>query len=79
MINVEDENVSSISMWNILNQLVKHEFSCGLAVSNLKQKKTFSNQMNGNILYLVPARRDRSCCSIEKLRCSNSAVNETFK
>ena len=34
--------------------------------------------MNRNRLDLSLARRERNCCTMEKLICHNSAVNETF-
>ena len=81
--NVIGESISSIRMWNIVNQLGKHNFSCGQilfrqVVSNLRGRKLFSNQMNRNRFDLILASPDRSCCTMNKLRCPNSAVNETF-
>ena len=35
-------------MCNIVNQLGKHDFSYGLVVNNLKDRKLFFEQMNGN-------------------------------
>ena len=34
-----DESVSSLSMWNIMNQSGKQDFSCGQAVDNLRGMK----------------------------------------
>ena len=46
MTTVVGESISAIGMWNIIvNQLRKHDFSCGQAVNNLKGRKT-SSQMN---------------------------------
>ena len=39
--NTVDESISSVIMWNIVNQLGKHDFSCGLVVNNLKDRKLF--------------------------------------
>ena len=36
-----DQSISSITMYNIVNQLGKHGFSCGSVVNNLKDKKNF--------------------------------------
>ena len=47
---------SSISMWNIVNQLSKHDFFLlldfppGNVVNNLKGRKIFPNHMNRNPL-----------------------------
>ena len=35
--NAIGESISSISMWNVVNQLGKYDFSCGSVVSNLKE------------------------------------------
>ena len=39
VINAVGESVSSVTMWNIVNQLGKHEFSCGAVVNDLKDKE----------------------------------------
>ena len=39
--NAVGESISSITMWNIVNQLGKHDFSCGAVVNNLKDRKHF--------------------------------------
>ena len=36
-----DESISSITMYNIVNQLGKHDFSSGSVVGNLKDSKLF--------------------------------------
>ena len=79
-----DESVSSVSMWNIVNQLGKHyffvlwlDFSNG-KVLNLKERKLFPDQINRNHIYLILGRRDRNCCTMENLTCLNSSVNETI-
>ena len=46
--HIVGECLSSITMRNILNQLSQHDFSRGLAVHNLKDKKHFSKQVNRN-------------------------------
>ena len=55
--NNEDVSISSITMWNTVCQLRKHDFSCcsGPLVNNLKERKIFSNQMNRNRLDLILA------------------------
>ena len=37
--NAVGESISSVTMWNIVNQLGKHEFSCGSVVNNLKGRE----------------------------------------
>ena len=49
-------------------------FSYGLVVNNLNGRKTFSNQGNRIRLDLILTRYDRNCCTMEKLRCPNSAL-----
>ena len=44
----------------------------------LKGRNLSSDQMNGNCLNLIFARCDRNCCTMEKIRCPNSSVNEKF-
>ena len=39
--NVAGGSISSINMWNILYHLGKQDFSCGLVVNNLKERKDF--------------------------------------
>ena len=40
-INAVGESISSVTMWNIVNQLGKHKFSCAAVVNNLKDWKLF--------------------------------------
>ena len=54
------ESISSITMYNIVNQLGKNDFSCGLVVNNLKDRKFFFDQMNRNRFDSISARRDRN-------------------
>ena len=61
-----------------MNQLGKHDFSCGYLVCNLKRRKPFSDQMNGNCLELILGTRDGNCCTMENLKCLDSVLNETF-
>ena len=35
------EGISSLSMWDIVNQSDKYNFSCEAMVNNLKEKKLF--------------------------------------
>ena len=51
------EIISSITMYNIVNQLGKYYFSCGLVLNNLKDRKLFSDQINRNRFDLISARR----------------------
>ena len=41
MANAVGESVSSETMWNIVNQLGKHDFSFGALVNTLKDMKLF--------------------------------------
>ena len=72
------ESISSISIWNIMNQLGKYNFSSGSVVNNLKERHHFSELMNRNRFDLILARRYWNCSAIENLRCLNSAVNKTI-
>ena len=48
-------------MYNIVNHLSKRDFSCGLVVNNLKDRKLFFNQMNRNRFDPISARYDGNC------------------
>ena len=74
--NANGESISSISIWNIVNQLGKYEFSYGPVVNNLKERQLFSDQMNRDYIDLILARHSWNCSTIENLRCLNSAANE---
>ena len=37
--NAGGESISSVTMWNIVNQLGKHEFSFGAVVNDLKDRE----------------------------------------
>ena len=76
MKNVAGESISSVTMWNIVNQLGEHDFSCGQAVNNLKDKELFSDQMNSNHFDPIFARRNWNCFTMKNLRYLNSDVNE---
>ena len=39
--NAVGESTSSVTMWNIVNQLGRHGFSCGAVVNNLADRKLF--------------------------------------
>ena len=41
VINVVGKSISSITMWNNVNQLRKHDFSCEAVVNKLKDRKLF--------------------------------------
>ena len=69
-------SISSISIWNIVNQLGKYDFSCMLVAYNLKERQIFSDQMNKNRFDLILATRSWNCSIIENLRCLNSSVNK---
>ena len=50
MANAVGESVSSETMWNIVNQLGKHDFSYGAVVNNLKDWKHFLIQRTEIVL-----------------------------
>ena len=54
-------------MYNIVNQLGKNDFSCGLVVNNLKGRKFFFDQMNRNRFDSISARRDRNWLELTKM------------
>ena len=58
MSNVVGESISSITMWIIMNQIGKYDFSCGLVVKNLKERKLFPDQINRNHFDPVLKRRE---------------------
>ena len=70
------------SVTNIVSEvsmiLLVVRFFWWVGSKKFKGRKTFSNQMNRNRFVLIPRWRDRNCCSMKKLRCPNSAVNEMF-
>ena len=74
--NAIGESISSISIWNILNQLGKYDFSGGPVLNYLKERQLSSNQTNRNRFDLIPARHDWNCSTIENLSCLNFAANE---
>ena len=41
--NAIGESISSIIIWNIVNQSGKYDFSCGLVVNDLKEIQLFSD------------------------------------
>ena len=75
--NAIGETTSSVSFWNIVNQLGQYDFSCGSVVNNLTDRQLFSDQINRNCLDLILSRRYCNCSTVENLRCVNCAVNET--
>ena len=56
-----DEIISSITKYNIVNQLGKRDFSYGSVVNNLKDRKRFFHQMDRNLFDPIPARRILPC------------------
>ena len=66
--NAMGKCMSSISIWNIVNHLDKHDFSCRSVVDNLKEMQLFSDQINRNHFDLILARRYWNCSTIENLR-----------
>ena len=52
------ESTSSITMYNIVDQLGECDFSYGSAVNNLKDRDIFSDQMNRNRFDPISALRD---------------------
>ena len=51
--NAVGESISSISTFNIVNQLGKYDFSCGSIVNNLKEMHIFFDQINRNYFDLI--------------------------
>lgn len=76
--NVIGESISSITMYNIVNQLGKHDNCCGSVVNNLKGRKIFTDQINRNSIGIIRAWYGWNCSAKENLRCRKSAVNETI-
>ena len=70
------KSISSISIWNIMNQLGEYYFSCGLVVNSSKERQRFSNQMNRNWFDLIIARRYWNCSTIKNIKCLNSVAHE---
>ena len=68
LINAVDECISSITMWNIVNQLGKHDFSYASMVNNLKDRKLFSHQMCRNCFDVVLTRCGWNCPTMQNLR-----------
>ena len=73
VINAIGDSISSISIWNIENQLGKYDFSI---VNNLKGRQLFPDQIKRNHFDLILARHYWNCSITENLRCLNSVVNE---
>ena len=59
--NTVGEIISQLTMWNIVNQLGKHNCPCVSVVNNLKDSNFFSHQMNRNCFDSILARRDCNC------------------
>ena len=55
------ESISSITIYNIVNQLGKRDFSYGSVVNNLEDRKHLSDQMNRNGFNPIPTKRDWNC------------------
>ena len=69
--NAMGESISSISIWNIMNQLGRYDFSFGLVVNNLRERQRFSDQMNRNRFDFILARRYWNCSTMNNQRCRN--------
>ena len=70
------ESIYSISIWNIVIQLDKYDFSCWSVVNNLKVSQLFFDQISINSSDLILASDCWNCSIIENLTCLNSAVNK---
>ena len=70
VMNAIGKTISSISIWNIVNQLDKYNFSCRPVVNKLE------DQINRNRFDLILARLYWNCPTIENLRCLNFDANE---
>ena len=64
MTNVIGESISTITIWNIVNELGKHDFSSGFVVNNLKDRKLVFDQMNRNRFDPIFTKRDWNCCTM---------------
>ena len=53
MTNVVCESISSKTMWIIVNQIGKHDFSCGLVVNYLKPWRYNSNFLSYNSKFSI--------------------------
>ena len=62
MTNAAGESISSISIWIIVDQIGKHDFSGGLIKNNLKE--TSSDQMNKISVNAILTRRDWNCSTM---------------
>ena len=62
--NVVGESIFAITMWIIVNQIGKHDFSCGSLVNNLKDKELFSDQINRNRFNPIFTRHDWNCSTM---------------
>ena len=74
--NAIGDSILPLSMWNIVNHLDKHDFSCGSVEINLKKGNFFSSPMNINRFNLILAWRYWNFSTKENLRRLNSIVNE---
>ena len=73
VINVLGESISSIHMWNIVNQYGKYDFF--VWVGSWKRTNFFLLKwIDTALIWFLPA----NCSTIENLRCLNSAVNEVI-
>ena len=79
MTNGIGESISSISIWNTLNQLGKYNFSYGSVVNNLKERQLCSDQMHRNRFDLILASRYWNFSVVKNLRCLNFVVNIIIK
>ena len=68
------ESISSISIWNIVNQLAKYDFFYGSVVNTLKERQLCSDQMNRNHFDLILARCYWNFSTLENLRCLYSVA-----
>ena len=73
--NTIGENIFSICIWNVVNQLDRYDFSFVSVVNKLKEMQHFSNGINGNCFDLSFAWCYWNCSTIEYPRCRNSAIN----
>ena len=73
--NTIGENIFSICIWNVVNQLDRYDFSFVSVVNKLKEMQHFANRINGNCFDLSFAWCYWNCSTIEYPRCRNSAIN----
>ena len=68
--------ISSITMWNFLDQLGKHFFFVCVGGKQFETQEFFSHKMSRNLFDPILTMRDWKGPIVKNLRYLNSAVNE---